>query len=341
MARILVELTNRCNLRCGHCYDERHAASGDLALAVLDKIVAEGKDCGIEHIVFTGGEPTLHHEFARIVHRVAEAGYGFSFVSNGTTFPKIYTLLLRHLHAFRGVTFSLDGAHPGTHDRLRGKGSFRRVMRAATLCVFKQLPFTLNMVVTAHNRHEIPDMVHFAAKLGSSGLRFGHLISTPGNAERDLDLSPRERREVEAQIWRLRERAELPVDMAPGHYSESFFFPCGPLKLDEHNVDYRGNMTLCCQLSGIAGCNSGDEVMGNLHDVSLAVACERFRERVGIYLEDKREKVRRNELGELDHFPCWYCIKYMGKAVSSADDAADADWFQRGAHTGKVDVVFE
>ena len=46
------------------------------------------------------------------------------------------------------VTFSLDGAHEATHDRLRGTGSFRRVMRAASLCVVKELPFSLSMVVT-------------------------------------------------------------------------------------------------------------------------------------------------------------------------------------------------
>ena len=53
--------------------------------------------------------------------------------------------------------------------------------------------------------------------------------------------------------------------------------------------------------------------MGNLHKVSLAEACERFRRRVAMYLADKRERVSRGEFGDLDHFPCWYCVKYLGK----------------------------
>lgn len=339
MASVVIELTNRCNLRCAHCYDERHAGSGDLSLAVFDKLVREGKACGIEHIAFTGGEPTLHPAFAEMLRRVAQAGYGFSFVSNGITFSKVYPLLLRHRRAFRGVTFSLDGAFPATHDCLRGRGSFRRVIQAATLCVFKELPFTLNMVVTARNRHEIGDMVHLAARLGSSGLRFGHLISTPASAKQGLELSPRERREVEAEIRAFGQGAELPVAMAPGYYSESFFFPCAPLQLDEYNIDYRGNMTLCCHLSGLGGPNSGDDVIGNLQEVSLATACERFRERVRLYLQDKRDKVRRNELGELDRFPCWYCVKYMGKAASSSA-STQAGWVGPAADPGTVDVAF-
>ena len=94
MPRIVIELTNRCNLSCGHCFDERHAATGDLPLEILEKVLREGKSCGIEQISFTGGEPTIHRRFEEILERVSAAGYSFSFVSNGTSFPKIYGLLL-------------------------------------------------------------------------------------------------------------------------------------------------------------------------------------------------------------------------------------------------------
>ena len=121
MARIVIELTNRCNLRCQHCFAERHAATGDLPLAIIEKVLREGRDCGIDHLAFTGGEPTIHRQFAEIIRRVCEAGYTFSFVSNGMNFPQIYPLLLRHRQWFTGVTFSLDGAREATHDRLRGR----------------------------------------------------------------------------------------------------------------------------------------------------------------------------------------------------------------------------
>ncbi len=75
MARIVIELTNSCNLSCGHCFDERHAATGDLSLDVLDNLLREGKSCGIDQLSFTGGEPTLHRRFRDIVDRVSEAGY--------------------------------------------------------------------------------------------------------------------------------------------------------------------------------------------------------------------------------------------------------------------------
>ena len=62
--------------------------------------------------------------------------------------------------------------------------------------------------------------------------------------------------QVEAEIWRLQKSADVPVGMAPGYFSESPFFPCAPLELKEFNLDYRGNLTLCCHLSGYAGVES-------------------------------------------------------------------------------------
>jgi MoaA/NifB/PqqE/SkfB family radical SAM enzyme len=313
VSRLVVELTNRCNLRCGHCFDERHAGTGDLSLEILDKVLRQGHACGIEHLSFTGGEPTIHREFAEVVRRVCEEGYTFGFVSNGATIRRIYPLLIEHRESFQGATFSLDGAREQTHDALRGAGSYRDVMRAASVFVLRELPFTLNMVLTARNRSEVAEMVELAERLGSGGVRFGHLMSTPDTALGGLNLSPRERREVESEIWRLKESASVHVTMAPGYYSESPFFPCGPLELEEFNLDYRGNLTLCCQLSGYSGGAAGTDVMGNLHHLSLAEACGRFRSRVERYLADKRDRVARGEFDELDHFPCWYCAKYLDK----------------------------
>jgi len=313
LPRIVIELTNRCNLTCGHCFDERHAATGDLPIGIMEKVLREGKGCGIEQVSFTGGEPTIHARFGEVIARTAEAGYQFSFVSNGASFPRLYPLLLKYRLSFAGVTFSLDGAREQTHDQLRGKGSFRQVIRAASICMFKELPFSLNMVLTAQNRNEIGEMVVLAEQLGSAGVRFGHLMPTPETALRKLDVSPKERREIESEIRGLKQSASIPVGMAPGYFSEALFFPCGPLELEEYNLDYKGNLTLCCQLSGNSGQNDSTDVIANLNEVSMTEACERFHLRVATYLADKRDKIKTGTFSTLDHFPCWYCLKYLGK----------------------------
>ena len=98
-------------------------------------------------------------------------------------------------------------------------------MRAASICVVKELTFTLNMVLTAQNRNEIGEMVVLAEQLGSAGVRFGHLMPTPETALRKLDVSPEDRREIESEIWGLKQRASIPVGMAPGYFQRVSFFP--------------------------------------------------------------------------------------------------------------------
>lgn len=325
MARIIMELTNRCNLRCLHCYDERHAATGDISMKIIDKVLEQGKDCGIEHLAFTGGEPTLHHSFAEIVHRVCETGYSYSFVSNGINFSKVYRILLEYRSGFIGLTFSLDGAQEETHDKIRGKGSYRRLMSAVSLCVFNQLPFTVNMVVTATNRGQVAEMVRLSEKLGSQGVRFGFLMFNQETARAGLDLSPQESREVQEEIHALQETSDIAVGMAPGFFSESPFYPCGPLEIDEFNLDYKGNLSLCCQLSGYPGSNPDKATLGNLHEIDLTVACDRFRQLVKKYLDDKQAKLDSGGLSELDHFPCFYCLKYLGQ-LSWLDTMPQHPW---------------
>jgi hypothetical protein len=196
--------------------------------------------------------------------------------------------------------------------------------------MYNDLPFTLNMVLTAKNRAEVEEMVQLAASLGSRGVRFGHLMPTVDTALRGLDLTPEERRDTEIEIGHLKRNSLIPVGFAPGFYSESPFFPCGPLELEEFNLDCKGNLTLCCHLSGQSGPNEGSDLIGSLKDLTLTEACARFRSRVSKYLEDKRERVRRGEFGSLDHFPCWYCAKYLGK-IEPLKSIGGHRWLDREA----------
>lgn len=77
MAKLVVELTDRCNLRCGHCPSGRHGGRGELDPTLFARLVSEAPASGIDQVSFTGGEPTLHHRFAGLVAMTAAAGLNF------------------------------------------------------------------------------------------------------------------------------------------------------------------------------------------------------------------------------------------------------------------------
>ena len=67
MGRVVIELTNRCNLSCDHCFTGRHGGSDDLSLEIFQKILDEAKTCGFDELSFTGGDPTVHANFPEVL----------------------------------------------------------------------------------------------------------------------------------------------------------------------------------------------------------------------------------------------------------------------------------
>ena len=238
MARIVIELTNRCNLACKHCFSGRHGGKDDLPLELLDNVLAEAKECGFDTLTFTGGDPTVYPHFAEALRMTTEAGYTFSFVTNGYNFASTHKQLLPYRDSLKQITFSLDGATPETHGALRGPHSFRKVLQAMSICSVLNIPFANNMVLTKHNAHEIEEAIRLTQSMGSGGLRFGHLMHSPITTAQGQDLSPEERSGLETQIWALQEKyaPDYVVAMAPGFSTEDLF----PLCTFEHaRVQYR------------------------------------------------------------------------------------------------------
>ncbi len=312
MADLVIELTNRCNLACQHCFSGRHGGRDDLSLAILHKVLSEAKVFGFDRVSFTGGDPTVYRHFADAMRLACQEGYRFGFNTNGWNFTTTYQAVLPYRDHLSIITFSLDGATEDTHDRLRGRGSFRRVMQAVSICVIEDLPFSLNMVIAAHNRRQVGSMVQLAAQLGSRGLRFGHLMPSMLATLQELDLSPEERKAVEAEIWILRKDAAVPVAIAPGYHTPDIF-PCHPLQLMEVNVDCHGRLTTCCHLSG-HGDGAGDgDIIGDLGQMSFDQAYRRLVDENDQFRQEKRKRLVNGALANSDFFPCWYCSHYYRK----------------------------
>ena len=312
MGRVVIELTDRCNLACVHCHDGRHGGNNDLPLEILQMILADAAKEGFDKLSFTGGDPTLHPRFRGILQRCAGSGYRFGLVTNGWNFTTVQQDLLEHREHLESITFSLDGATAATHDPIRGRHSYRRVLQAMSVCLALDLPFNINTVVSRRNQSELGDLVRLAVQIGSRGIRFGHLLPTPGGTRLELDLSPDQRKLVEQRIHELSRSAPIPVGIAPGYHT-SDPFPCGPLRMQEINVDCRGNLTKCCHLSSQGSHAGNRDIVANLRELSFPEACRRLRDDNAAYRTSKEERISRGDLQDAELFPCWYCSLYYEK----------------------------
>src|SRR5215211_3401110 len=77
--RLSVELANICNLHCSYCFrseDNLYSSQAEFfPVELLQRVIADARDVAkVTKINFTGGEPTLHPQFAAILETVASAG---------------------------------------------------------------------------------------------------------------------------------------------------------------------------------------------------------------------------------------------------------------------------
>ncbi|MBM6595912.1 radical SAM protein [Microvirga pudoricolor] len=117
-----LELTNRCNLRCVHCYTDSHPHAGDRDILALDdylSLLRQAFDLGCRKVQLIGGEPQLNRDFFRILEAAVDMGFEFIEVFTNLTHLDETTLRYSAEHGIHFAT-SVYSAEPAEHDAITG-----------------------------------------------------------------------------------------------------------------------------------------------------------------------------------------------------------------------------
>jgi sulfatase maturation enzyme AslB (radical SAM superfamily) len=322
--RLSVELANICNLHCSYCFrsDENLYSSHAefFPLALLRRVVDEAHSAtNVTRINFTGGEPTLHPEFAETLKTIGAAGLTVSFVTNGWHFERVWPALRANRAAVSHVAFSLDGITRETHDRWRGNGSFDRLVRAFARCHMSKLPFGIKIVIRRDLMDQLEQIAIFAARMGAASLHFVHVMPTSSAVVNDSALTLDEQRAAEQEIAILARIFKMNIGIDVGYYNiDEKRPPCAPLAGVSMNVDYRGRLSLCCNLSGFRGAAEETDVVADLNVESFASAYEKFKALAVAQLQKRKEALAslRAQHVTPDIYtgsPCLFCLQSFGK----------------------------
>ena len=321
--RLTVELTNICNLRCGYCLRDEdalyHAPAQFISAELLSRILGGARECmQIEQVMFTGGEVTIHPAFEEIIETVAAHGLTCSFVTNGWHFERVWPAVLKHRSTVSHVAFSLDGATREAHDHWRGAGSFKRVVQAVSRCWANDFPFLLKVGIRRDTVEDLERIAVFAARMGAAALSFAHLMPTSNEIASALALTLEERAEAEREIALLARIFKMRIGIDVGYYNTELTSPCSALSGVSANVDYRGHLSLCCNLSGFRGGNGEEDVITDLNNEEFGVAFARLQQ---VAAEQAERRIK--ALMELASVgaqadlttgsPCLFCLNTLGK----------------------------
>lgn len=139
----------------------RSDMSTDELLSLIDDLAA----CKVFLICLTGGEPLMHPDFFVFADAVLKHPMRLQINTNATLVDSHVAQRLSNLYRTPFISVSLDGITKETHDRIRGLGSFDRVMHGIHELQSANLNIRPFVVLSKLNCHEICDIVRFCSSL--------------------------------------------------------------------------------------------------------------------------------------------------------------------------------
>ncbi len=164
-------LTDRCNLRCTHCYNASspgRGTVGELTTEEAVQVIDDLAGMGVPLILFSGGEPLLREDIWELAGHAGERGIKMALSTNGTLITPDIACRIRECGIeYAGI--SLDGARAETHDRFRDSpGAFERTIAAFAACKETGLRCGVRVTLTRENYRELEALVDLALTLGAS-----------------------------------------------------------------------------------------------------------------------------------------------------------------------------
>ncbi len=209
-------VTERCNLRCSHCYQDAPAGN-ELAFESLAEILVQYKDlldrvASVRgrgavrgHVTVTGGEPYLRSDFPRLLEHLSgnRSWASFGILTNGSFIDRSAAADLKTLRV-SFVQVSIEGTR-STHDRIRGAGSHDRAVSALRCLADRGIRTLISFTAHKGNYREFPDVVALGRKLNVWRVWSDRMIPRGNGNTLGGGLDPAETREFFGIMHRARE----------------------------------------------------------------------------------------------------------------------------------------
>lgn len=140
-----IEITDKCNLRCKHCFAEAKIENEHfLSYEDIVQIYNEIKELGIVYVNISGGEPLLNPYFFEIIKFVAEQPYKTALLTNGLLWDEEKIIELSKVDPTKNILiqFSVDG-QADIMNKQRNMTSFEYEKMLENIGLFKKYGFTV------------------------------------------------------------------------------------------------------------------------------------------------------------------------------------------------------
>ncbi|GAB1512536.1 radical SAM protein [Actinophytocola sp. KF-1] len=174
--KALVQIDERCNLRCAHCFVNAVKTGQYMSLpSVVECVVPRLWDARVRRVTLTGGEPTMHPNFFEVVRAFRDAGMDVGVCTNATLLDEEGIARLAEIGGVH-CNVSLDGFHADSHGKFRGdRASF--AVTVETVRALAQAGLLQGLLCTPNSLAEVDEyreLCAFATELGA-----GYVLMNP------------------------------------------------------------------------------------------------------------------------------------------------------------------
>jgi radical SAM protein with 4Fe4S-binding SPASM domain len=165
-------ITDRCNLRCLHCYQEQFTRDPELdwqrLQLICDNLFATMEKWNAKlTVALTGGEPLLKEELWQLLDKLGASPFvaSLSIITNGTVIDRYLTQLKKY-RKLDNLLISLDGITAETNDTIRGKGTFAKTITNIRAAQQLGIPIVIMFTLLKRNLADAKSIIPFSKYLG-------------------------------------------------------------------------------------------------------------------------------------------------------------------------------
>lgn len=213
---LAIELTSRCNQRCGYCYNAWRedngrgvgALPGDELLALVDRALTE---VAFDHVTLTGGEPLVRADLFKLLDLVRDRGVGIQMISNGGL---VTDAIAERLAAYPidYIQITLNSTDPALHDAHVGGDHHAATIAGITSLVRHGVRVVGCVVVTRKNAREVGAILDHFRALGVTTVALSRFSPAGFAAAHIAELLPT-RSEVMIALEQAQSRAHAGMDI--------------------------------------------------------------------------------------------------------------------------------
>ncbi|MDA7857977.1 radical SAM protein [bacterium] len=166
---VSLELTYRCNARCGFCKRWKLPPKEELTLQDYKELADDMHLIGVKQVNLTGGEPFLREDIIFIIDLFLDKNIVVYINTNGVLLDKYSEEISKRKLS---IKISIDSPFEETHDKIRGvKNFYKKAIDNLKSLKGKGVDISIGAVVCKENIDEMDEYIEFAKKLDTK-LRF-------------------------------------------------------------------------------------------------------------------------------------------------------------------------